>query len=130
MTTTDTQWTDRLADIMPDNFMSNISDVFQDNSSKMLLDTMMNRIGLTVIEGVDNFQNKFAKYTGPIMDLGDTVQKYKVGVIKGEEYDPDNSNPFVPVKNKPKAQYATLDDSVQYHETINAYEFQKAFTSD
>lgn len=135
MTNTDTMWTERLAEIMPANFNSNISNTFTANQN--LLDSMINRIGLTVIENVDSPYNPFAKYTGPVMDFGDTVQKYKTDYIKGQEYhsdpvddDMDTINPFVPVRNKPYAQYITIDDSVQYPETITEYEFKKAFTSD
>ena len=127
-TNTDTAWTDRLASIMPQNFMANISTSFSANQN--LLDTMINRIGLTVISGVDSPYNPFAKYTGPVVDLGDTIQKYKVDYITGNAYDPDNTNPFTSTKNKPYAQYVTLDDSVQYHDRINNYEFKKAFTTD
>lgn len=127
-TTTDTMWTDRLASIMPANFMDNLSTTFTANQN--LLDTMINRIGLTVISKADNPYNPFGKYTQTIVDYGDTIQKYKVDFIKGEQYDPDNTNPFTSTKNKPYAQYATLDDSVQYHDRINNYEFKKAFTSD
>lgn len=138
-TNTDTMWTNRLKDIMPDNFMGNISNSFSANQN--LLDTMINRIGLTVVAGVDSPYNPFAKYTGPVMDYGDTIQKYKTDYIVGQEYradpvvtdnvpDYDTINPFVPARNKPYAQYVTLDDSVQYHETITDYEFKKAFISD
>lgn len=127
-TNTDTMWTDRLASIMPANFMANISTSFSANQN--LLDTMINRIGLTVISAVDTPYNPFSKYTGPIVDYGDTIQKYKVDYITGNAYDPDNTNPFTSTKNKPYAQYVTFDDSVQYHDRINNYEFKKAFTSD
>lgn len=138
-TNTDTMWTDRLKDIMPSNFMENISSSFSANQN--LLDTMINRIGLTIISGVDSPYNPFAKYNGPVMDFGDTIQKYKLDYIVGEEYradpvvtnnvpDYDTINPFVPARRKPYAQYVQLDDSVQYHETITNYEFKKAFISD
>ena len=134
-TTTDTMWTERLATVMPANFMGNISNTFQANQN--LLDAMINRIGLTVISGVDSPYNPFAKYTGPVVDYGDQVQKYKIDFIKGEQFHTDNSeaepdriNPFKPVRRNPYAQYVMLDDSVQYHETITNYEFKKAFTSD
>ena len=127
-THTDTAWTDRLSAVMPTNFMDNLSNNFTANTN--LLDTMINRIGLTVVSGVDNPYNPFAKYTSTVVDVGDTVQKYKMDYVKGEQYDPDNTNPFTSTKNKPYAMYATLDDSIQYHDRINRYEFSKAFTSD
>lgn len=127
-TNTDAAWTARLASIMPQNFMANLATSFSANQN--LLDTMINRIGLTVISGVDSPYNPFAKYTGKVVDYGDTIQKYKVDYITGNAFDPDNTNPFTSTKNKPYAQYVTLDDSVQYHDRINNYEFKKAFTSD
>lgn len=128
-TQTDRAWTERLANIMPENFMNNISSNFQDNSTKMFLDTMMNRIGLTVISQVDRALQPFAKYTGPVLDYGDTVQKYKVDYVKGEVYNPDAVDPFSTTKNKPYPQYNVLDDSVQYHDRVNQFEMAKAFTN-
>ena len=127
-TNTDTAWTARLNSVMPANFMANLSTSFSANQN--LLNTMINRIGLTVISGVDSPYNPFAKYTGPVVDVGDTIQKYKVDFIAGQAFDPDNTNPFTSTKNPPYAQYVTLDDSIQYHDRINNYEFKKAFTSD
>ena len=127
-TNTDTTWTARLNSVMPANFMANLSTSFSANQN--LLNTMINRIGLTVISGVDSPYNPFSKYTGPVVDVGDTIQKYKVDFITGQQFDPDNTNPFTSTKNPPYAQYATLDDSIQYHDRINNYEFKKAFTSD
>ena len=127
-TNTDASWTARLNSVMPANFMANLSTSFSANQN--LLNTMINRIGLTVISGVDSPYNPFAKYTGPVVDVGDTIQKYKVDFITGQQFDPDNTNPFTSTKNPPYAQYATLDDSIQYHDRINNYEFKKAFTSD
>lgn len=130
-TNTDTMWTDRLASIMPSNFSANISNTFTANQN--LLDSMINRIGLTVIAGVDSPYNPFSKYTKQVMDYGDTVQKYKTDYIQGQKFETDTEdamNPFKTARRKPYAQYVTIDDSVQYHETITDYEFSKAFTSD
>lgn len=127
-TNTDTSWTNRLASVMPDNFMSNLASSYTANAG--YLDTMINRIGMTVVSSVDNPYNPFAKYTSQVMDYGDTVQKYKTKYIAGQEFNPDDANPFVTVKNKPIAQYATLNDSVQYQDTVTQYEFKKAFTSE
>lgn len=127
-TVTDTMWTTRLEGIMPPGWMDNVKTNFTANAG--FLDTMINRIGMTVIAAVDSPFNPFSKYTGPVMDFGDTVQKYKVDFIKGQVYDSDNTNPFTTTKNKPYAQYATIDDTIQYHDRISEYEFKKAFVSD
>lgn len=136
-TQTDAQWTARLASIMPENFMNNISGSFVANSG--ILNTMMNRIGLTVIHNVDPMTNPFADFTKTVMDYGDTIQEYKVKVINGQEFTADEfgddlseytPNPFSVVKNKPIAQYSTLDDKVKYKQTIFDNQLKLAFTSE
>ena len=136
-TQTDAQWTARLASIMPDNFMDNISGSFVANNG--ILNTMMNRIGLTVIHNVDQMRNPFADFTKTVMDYGDTIQEYKVKVINGQEFTADEfgddlseyaPNPFSVVKNKPIAQYSTLDDKVKYKQTIFDNQLKLAFTSE
>lgn len=131
MTNTDTLWTSRLASVMPSNFMTNLKTDFAAN--KNLLDTMINRIGLTVIQGVDTPYNPFAKYNKKVVDYGDTIQKYKVNYVEGQKFETDTEeamNPFKTARRKPYAMYVITDDSVQYHETITNYEFKKAFTGE
>ena len=136
-TQTDAQWTARLASIMPDNFMDNISGSFLANSG--ILNTMINRIGLTVIHNVDNIKNPFADFTKNVMDYGDTIQEYKVKVINGKKFTADEfgndeslyePNPFAVEKNKPIAQYSQLDDKVKYRQTIFDNQLKLAFTSE
>lgn len=136
-TNTDAQWSARLANIMPDNFMDNISGNFLANNG--ILNTMMNRIGLTLIHNVDVMKNPFADFTKTIVDYGDTIQEYKVKVIDGkkftaDEFGDDSStyepNPFAVEKNKPIAQYSKLDDKVKYRQTIFDNQLKLAFTSE
>lgn len=136
-TQTDAQWTARLASIMPENFMDNISGSFVANNG--ILNTMMNRIGLTVIHNVDPMTNPFADFTKTVMDYGDTIQEYKVKVIDGKKFTADEfgddesqyePNPFAVEKNKPIAQYSTLDDKVKYRQTIFDNQLKLAFTSE
>lgn len=130
LTQTDTQWTARLNAIMPDNFMSNINGEFLKQEG--ILDTMMEMIGKTVIHSVDNVMNPFTKYTKSIMDYGSTVQEYKSSFIAGEDFtanDPVNPNPYIPVKNKPIAQYETINDRVKYKQTIFDDQLKLAFES-
>lgn len=132
MTQTDTQWSNRLNSIMPENFMNNISLTFVDKSG--ILDTMMEMIGKTVIHSVDNVMNPFSKYTSSIMDYGSTIQDYKVKFINGESFTadnpPDEPNPFATVKNKPIAQYSIINDLVKYRQTIFDNQIKLAFTSE
>ena len=86
-TTTDAQWSARLASIMPDNFMDNISGSFLANNG--ILNTMMNRIGLTLIHNVDRINNPFGDFTRNVVDYGDTIQEYKVKVINGKKFTAD-----------------------------------------
>ena len=136
-TTTDAQWTARLASIMPDNFMDNISGSFLANNG--ILNTMMNRIGLTLIHNVDRINNPFGDFTRNVVDYGDTIQEYKVKVINGKKFTADEfgddestyePNPFAVEKNKPIAQYSQLDDKVKYRQTIFDNQLKLAFTSE
>ena len=136
-TTTDAQWSARLASIMPDNFMDNISGSFLANNG--ILNTMMNRIGLTLIHNVDRINNPFGDFTRNVVDYGDTIQEYKVKVINGKKFTADEfgddestyePNPFAVEKNKPIAQYSQLDDKVKYRQTIFDNQLKLAFTSE
>ena len=136
-TTTDAQWSARLASIMPDNFMDNISGSFLANNG--ILNTMMNRIGLTLIHNVDRINNPFGDFTRSVVDYGDTIQEYKVKVINGKKFTADEfgndlseyvPNPFAVEKNKPIAQYSQLDDKVKYRQTIFDNQLKLAFTSE
>lgn len=136
-TKTDDMWSERLANIMPDNFMDNISGQFLINNG--ILNTMINRIGLTLIHSVDVINNPFGDFTKTIMDYGDTVQEYKVKVIDGKKFTADEfgddtstykPNPFSVEKNKPYAQYSQIDDKVKYKQTIFDNQLKLAFTSE
>ena len=70
-TQTDAQWTARLASIMPENFMDNISGQFAANNG--ILNTMINRIGMTLIHSPDTINNPFGDFTKSVMDYGDTT---------------------------------------------------------
>lgn len=136
-TTTDSQWTARLASIMPDNFMSNISGSFLAGSG--ILANMINRIGMTLIHSPDVMTNPFADFTKTVMDYGDTVQEYKVKVIDGKQFTADEfaddqsqyePNPFAVEKNPPIAQYSKMNDKVKYRQTIFDNQLKLAFTSE
>lgn len=125
-TNTDAQWLDRLANVMPANFMNNISGNFA--PVRGILDNMMNMIGKTVIDGVDNPYNPFSGYTKATMDYGDTIQNYKVKYIKGANYNPEAVDVFAQNKNSPIAQYFQYNDKIQYPTTIFDDQLKLAFT--
>ena len=136
-TQTDAQWTARLASIMPENFMDNISGQFVANNG--ILNTMINRIGMTLIHSPDTINNPFGDFTKTVMDYGDTVQEYKVKIINGkaftaDEFGNDESlytpNPYSVEKNKPIAQYSQIDDKVKYKVTVFDNQLKLAFTSE
>lgn len=136
-TTTDAQWTARLASIMPDNFMDNISGQFA--VSNGIFDTMINRIGLTLIHSPDVINNPFGDFTKTVVDYGDTIQEYKVKIIDGKKFTADefgddqsvySPNPYAVEKNKPIAQYSKLDDKVKYRQTVFDNQLKLAFQSE
>lgn len=137
MTTyTDQQWSARLASIMPENFMDNISGQFAVNNG--IFDTMMQMIGLTIVHSPDVMPTPFSDFTKTIVDYGDTIQEYKVKVIDGKQFTADEfgddeslytPNPYAVEKNKPIAQYSKLNDKVKYRQTIFDNQLKLAFTN-
>lgn len=128
-TTTDTLWDARLKAIMPDNFMTNRTTEYTAKAG--IVENMINRIGRTIVAGRPNAYNPFTAWTRPIMDYGDTIQKYDVPYIQGRkpDYEPANPNPFATVKNEVKAQYWQTNDGTQYKNTIRDDQMKKAFIS-
>lgn len=130
-TAIDTQWTDRLASIMPANFTNGANVVNEFEANTAIIDTMINRIGQTWIAGAPNAYNPFRAWTRPVMDYGDTIQSYFLPYIEARKPDfaPENPNPFKRVENEVIAQYATINDALQYKQTIQADQLRKAFIS-
>ena len=127
-TNTDAMWTARLASIAPTNFLTNVSSSFSGGTG--ILDTMINRIGRTVIHSVDNPYNPFSKYNKPNMDYGDTIQEYKSKFIAGAapDFSPAAPDPFAVTVNKPIALYSKYNDATQYKQTIFDDQLKLAFT--
>lgn len=128
-TSTDAMWNERLASIMPANFMNNTASTY--TVAAGFLENMINRIGRTIILGQKNVNDPFSDWTDPVMDYGDTIQKYCVPFIKGQkpDYDPVDPNPFITVKTKPEVQYIKFNDDVQYQQTIFNVKLREAFMS-
>lgn len=129
MTVTDTQWNERLANIVPANFMSNTSNTYQVAAG--FLENMIDRIGRTIIMGQRNVYDPFSKWADPVMDFGNAIQKYCVPFIEGQkpDYDPTDPNPYKTVKTNPEVQYITFNDDVQYKQTLFNLMLKKAFES-
>lgn len=130
-TITDNEWTNRLADIMPANFLTNRSDTFAIEYNKIVT-TLFNRIGRTYIAGQPNAYNPFDSWNSAVMDYGDTVEKITLPFIKGltPDFDPAEPNPFKTVKPTAKTQYWKQNDALQYKQTLWQNQIQKAFESE
>lgn len=128
-TSTDDLWTQRLADVVPDNFSTNRTTSFTAKAG--ILENMINRIGRTIIAGQPNAYNPFDRFTRPVMDYGDTVQMYTLPYITGTEpdFDPTDPNPWAIVKPSTKAQYWQMNDAIQYKQSIQGDQLKKAFIS-
>ena len=128
-TITDTMWQDRLQSIMPTNFMNNTASTY--TVAAGFLENMINRIGRTIILGQRNVNDPFSDWTDPVLDYGDTIQKYCVPFIEGQkpDYDPTDPNPFTTVKTHPEVQYIKFNDDVQYQQTIFNVKLREAFMS-
>lgn len=128
-TNNDTNWNDRLQAIMPDNFLDNTSSSFVAKAG--FLENMINRIGRTIILGQNNVNNPFSSWTKPVLDYGDTIQKYCLPYVKGNkpDYDPANPNPYKTVKTTPEVQYVSFNSDIQYKTTIFNVQLQYAFTN-
>lgn len=129
-TNTDAMWNERLKDIMPDNFMTNISDEFVAGANQIISD-LINRIGRTYITTPGNFNNPFDRWTGQVMDYGDTIQDIFVPIDAGMALDelPEEPNPFATKWTKPVLQYAKYNKSWQYKNTINYDQLKMAFSN-
>lgn len=129
-TVTDTQWTERLANVVPANFMSNTSKTYEVAAS--FLENMIDRIGRTIIMGQRNVYDPFSDWSDPVMDFGNAIQKYCVPFIEGRkpDYDPADPNPYKTVKTNPEVQYVTFDDDVQYKQTMFNLQLKRAFESE
>lgn len=125
----DTLWNERLANVMPANFMNNTSKTYEVAAG--FIENMIDRIGRTVIMGQRNIYDPFSKWADPVMDFGNAIQKYCVPFIEGQkpDYDPTDPNPYKTVKTAPEVQYITFDDDVQYKQTLFNYQMKRAFTS-
>ena len=128
-TNTDTMWTERLQNIVPDNFSTNRNTSFTAKAG--ILDDMINRIGRTIIAGQPNAYNPFDRWTKAVMDFGDTIQQYTLPYISGREvdFDPATPNPWAIVKPTTQAQYWQMNYAIQYKQSIQGDQLQKAFVS-
>lgn len=129
MTGTDTLWTQRLANIVPANFMSNRAETFTARAG--ILDNMINMIGRTIIAGQPNAYNPFTMWTRSVMDFGDTIQQYTLPYISGRkpDFSPTNPNPFAIVDPTTEAQYWQMNDAIQYKQTLKNDQLKMAFTN-
>lgn len=128
-TNTDNLWEARLQDIVPDNFSTNRNTSFTARAG--ILENMINRIGRTIIAGQPNAYNPFSRWTRPVMDFGDTIQQYTLPYISGREvdFDPATPNPWAIVKPTTEAQYWQMNYAIQYKQSIQGDQLQKAFVS-
>lgn len=126
-TGTDTQWSSRLNSILA-NFNSNIGGTFTAQNNN-LYTTLVNRIGLTVVNEPDQNINRFAKFSRTTNDYGETIEFIKSKIKAGQAYDPDASSPFGGDRNIPIAEYDKMNESIQYEIQISEYDARKAFMS-
>lgn len=124
---TQTEWQERLATITPD-FMHNLSGDFPVKLNK-ILSNIINRIGLTIIEGAEAPPNVFEKYTRELMPAGEIIQKIKIPIGTGEKFDCTKEDPFGRRVTQPYPLYAWINKEHKYVTTIHDTDFQKAFSS-
>lgn len=127
-TNTDNEWTDRLASILGVDFANNYEAEFQRVSNTAVLQ-LMNRIGLTVVNGADDISNPFTVYDKEMMEYGDVLQMVKTKFTSPQEYDPEDTNPFNIKKGEAIQQFFSMNDSIQYQQTVWDRELKKAFAT-
>lgn len=130
-TTTDTMWTNRLASVMPTNFLTNVADTFTPNANA-IVSALINRIGRTIIRGARTINNPFDKWTDPVMDYGDTIQSIFIGIDTARKLDekPASPDPFATAWPDAKTRYAEYNESFQYKKTLNYDQLRMAFTNE
>ena len=131
MTSTDTMWTSRLQDVMPSNFMNNVSNTFTAGANA-IISSLINRIGRTIITGARNINNPFDAWTDAVMDYGDTIQTIFVGIDTPVELDekPTDPNPDKPSWPTAVTRYAKFNASKQYKKTLNYDQLRMAFVNE
>lgn len=82
---------------IPEATQGNISDVVATLTThrplmNQFLDAFINRIGKTVANTRDLWNNPLDRFKMENLVYGDTIQEYKVGLIKSKTYDPDRES--------------------------------------
>lgn len=82
---------------IPEATQGNIREVVQTLTShkplmNQFIDAFINRIGATVANTREIWNNPLDQFKLPNLTYGDTIQEYKVGLIKSKTYDPDRES--------------------------------------
>lgn len=121
---------DEFSDRIPTATAENLANVAQAilnyaPAKNKFLDALFNKIGLTLINKVE-FSNPFARFKGPAITYGDTIEDIYVDIIDGYAYDDTNTDPFGQSAPNVTAIYHTINSEMQYKVTIKDVLLRKA----
>lgn len=125
-TTTDSEWSSRLASILGANFASNWSGSFAQVQNQVV-PGLMEKIGKMICSGADMPTNPFSDYTKEMMDVGSVLSLVKQKYVAPDDYDPEDTNPFALAKPDAVETFYSQNDSVQYCTTVWDRELRRAF---
>ena len=95
------------------------------------IDAFINRIGLTVARTDAMWENPLAQFKQGNLAYGDTIQEYKVGLLKAKTYDPDRESTEEDIwgTERPNVEvnYHTRNRMDKYKFTVNQDMLRAAF---
>lgn len=93
------------------------------------VNTLVNRIGLTVVRQLD-WKNPLAQFKRESVQFGTTIQEIANKLIKAHGYDIEDSNLFDVNRPESAVAYHSVNREDRYDITINEVELRKAFLSE
>lgn len=93
------------------------------------LDTLINKIAMSIVRSKMS-KNKLAKFRKGTIPFGDTVEEIWIEIAKGENFNPDATDPFTKKNPSVKTIYHRQDRKLQYTVTVQDAQLRTAFRSE
>ena len=90
---------------------------------------LVDRIGLEIFQ-TNSFNNQLKNLKRGNMNYGGTIQEMQAGLIQGQQYDPDNTNPFGAPKPDIEVNYYNINRQNTYPMRYNRSQLELAFTNE
>lgn len=93
---------------------------------------LLNRIGKTVVNKLDNADDIFSVFGEEALEFGDTIQEIFFDLVQGVAYDDTFANPanmLATSKGKIHVEYTSIDRKLYYKTTVSMAQLREAFLS-